>query len=176
MRVRLGVAAAVAAVGLAIGAAAVPAAAAGGSDNPSTQCATTGNGDVSHGGCTSTAARFGSADLENLPYLSTSAFVSNCKGLPALFLSMVPPIESGVYPVTIGLHVLATPAAAADYIFHDIFGPNMSTCVAILAADHATIADPGPDGPYDVYYTGGNGGNTTFAPGVPPELGPFFGP
>jgi hypothetical protein len=174
MRVRVAVAVTVAAVGLTVGLAAVPASAATGG-NPSVQCSTTGNGEVSHGGCTSTAARFGSADLENLPYLSTSAFVSNCKGLPGLFLQMVPPIESGIYPVTIGTHVLATPAAAADYIFHDIFGPNMSTCVVVLAADHATIANPGPDGPYDVYYTGGNGGNTTFAPGIPPDLVPIFG-
>jgi hypothetical protein len=144
-------------------------------DNPSVQCSTTGNGGVSHGGCTSTAARFGSADLENLPYLSNAAFVSNCKGLPGLFLQMVPPVESGIYPFTLGSHVLATPQDAANYIFHDVFGPDMSTCVAVLAADHATIANPGPCGPYDVYYTGGHGNNTTYLPGVPTDLIPIFG-
>jgi hypothetical protein len=154
---------------------------AGSTTNPSALCTANAqaNAGISHGGCASTAARFGSAELESLPYLSTSAFVSNCKGLPTLFQQMVASGGPTTYPITLPVSgvTLSSPDALANYMFHDIFGPDMSTCVAILAADHATIAHPGPDRhPYDVYYTGGHGGNTTYAPGVPPDLAPFFRP
>jgi hypothetical protein len=140
-------------------------------DNPSTMCSSTGNGGVTHGGCTSTAAQYGSADLENLPYLSQSALVSTCGQLPYEFIGMA---SSLPYPFTLGTQTFYDPVSLGLYVFHDIFGPNMSTCTAVLAADHATIANPGPEGPYDVYYTGGHGGNTTYAPGVPADLAELF--
>lgn len=134
------------------------------------------NGGVSHGGCVSTDARYGYADLENEAVLSNAALISNCKLLVGQFeqmaAEMMPVDAASAY---FGLTFTST-NQVGDYIFSLIFGPNPSTCAAILAADHATIASPGPDGqPYDVYYTGGNGKNTTYLPGVPSILIPIFG-
>lgn len=131
------------------------------------------NGGVSHGGCTSTDAKYGYADLENEPVLSTAALASNCKLISQMFLQMVDPANGGpplaAYPITLPISgvTVNNPTELGSYAFHDIFGPNPSTCQAVLAADHATIATGMP---YDVYYTGGAGQNTTYAPGVPADL------
>lgn len=143
-------------------------------DFESGQVVTLPNGGVSHGGCVSTDAKYGYADLPNDPVLSQAALESTCKMLPQQFLEMVPQ-DPAAYPITLGTQTFYDPNSLASYIFHDIFGPDPSTCTAILAADHATIANPGPYGPYDVYYTGGHGANTTYAPGVPPDLAALFG-
>ena len=175
MRIRTTALAAAAALGLLAVGSTTAAASADTPGNPSSACTAVGNGGIDHGGCTSTAARFGSADLENLPYLSTSAFVSNCTSLPSLFQQITGSVPPQAYPVQVGTRTFSDATSLADYIFHDIFGPDMSTCIAILGADHATIANPGPQGPYDVYYTGGHGKNTTYLPGIPDELIPLFG-
>ncbi len=141
-------------------------------DFDSGQYVTLPNGGVSHGGCVSTDAQYGYADLPNDPYLSQSALQSTCSMLPAQFLGMV---QGAPLPITIGQNTFYDYQSLANYVFHDIFGPDPSTCMAVLAADHATIANPGPEGPYDVYYTGGHGRNTTYAPGVPADLAAFFG-
>jgi hypothetical protein len=131
------------------------------------------NGGVSHGGCVSTDAKYGYADLSNEPVLSNAALVSNCKLIAQSFQDMA---QSVPLPATIGTRTFTSSSALGTYVFEDIFGPNPSTCTAVLAADHATIANPGPDGPYDVYYTGGAGQNTTYAPGIPADIAFLFGP
>lgn len=188
--VKFGTAAASAAVASAgmmgIGIASAPMASASSTANPSYTCTNDTyfdfdsgqvvflpNGGVSHGGCVSTDAQYGYADLSNEPVLSNAALVSNCKLIAQSFQDMAQGVP---LPVTLGSQTFTSASALGAYVFHDIFGPNPSTCVAILAADHATIANPGPDGPYDVYYTGGAGPNTTFLPGVPADLAPIFGP
>ncbi len=131
------------------------------------------NGGVSHGGCVSTDAKYGYADLANEPVLSNAALVSNCKLIAQSFQDMAKAVP---LPASIGTRTFTSSSALGTYVFQDIFGPNPSTCTAILAADHATIANPGPDGqPYDVYYTGGSGPKTTFAPGVPADIAFLFG-
>jgi hypothetical protein len=161
------------------------AASAASSSNPSYTCTndtyfdfdtgtivTNPNGGVSHGGCVSTDAKYGYADLSNEPVLSNAALISNCKLIAQSFQDMA---QSIPLPTTIGTRTFTDSSALGTYVFKDIFGPNPSTCAAILAADHATIASPGPEGPYDVYYTGGAGQNTTYAPGVPADLAFLFG-
>ncbi len=120
----------------------------------------------------STDAKYGYADLSNEPVLSNAALVSNCKLIAHSFQEIA---QSVPLPVTIGTKTFSSSSALGTYVFEDIFGPNPSTCAAILAADHATIVNPGPQGPYDVYYTGGAGRNTTYAPGVPADIAFLIG-
>lgn len=128
------------------------------------------NGGVSHGGCVSTDAKYGYADLENEVVLSNAALVSNCKLIAQSFQEMATQIPLDVASQLLG-RTFTSAAQLGTYVFKDIFGPTPATCTAILAADHATI----PEGGYDVYYTGGNGPNTTYLPGVPADLLPLFG-
>lgn len=128
------------------------------------------NGGVSHGGCVSTQAKYGYADLENEVVLSNAALVSNCKLIGQSFQDMASQIPLDVAGQLIG-RTFTSSSQLGSYVFHDIFGPNPATCTAILAADHASI----PYGGYDVYYTGGSGPNTTYQIGVPPDLAALFG-
>ena len=135
------------------------------------------NGGVSHGGCVSTDAKYGYADLENEPVLSNAALISNCKLLKGQFEQMGAEFPLDAASAYFGQTFTST-NQVGDYIFALVFGPNPSTCAAILAADHATIAQwlaGQVDEPYDVYYTGGDGQNTTYLPGVPEILVPIFG-
>ena len=55
-------------------------------------------------------------------------------------------------------------------------------CFGVADRAHREVGSPwgqpteGHASPYDVYCTGGDGGNTTFVPGIPLDLIPIFGP